>query len=93
MQLDGWEMTRHAIQRALDMAVDAEEIRDAILSPARIDETPNRYPPERKLYTKGRLTLCVHVADKAVLTVMWNRWWSGNGARFDRDHDEEFWRD
>lgn len=84
--IDGWEMTRHAIKRALDMAVDGEAIRTALLNPE--GSRPSRNPecPDAELRWGGRLCLVVNPKQKRVITVMWN-----TGYSMPRTEDDELW--
>lgn len=63
--------SKHAIQRALDMAVEPEEIQDAIHRPDRIGWSP-KYGNE--LWTAGRVTLAVAEQgdDEVVVTILWS---------------------
>lgn len=87
--LDGWEMTQHAIDRALDMAVDGELIGLALADPEGRKKTCDSTNPDVELWSRGRLTLAVNPKQKRVVTVLWN-----TGGHMDRtDDDELWWRD
>ena len=66
-----FEMTRHALSRAVDMAVDGEEIRDAFEKPR------EKFWSERTkswMYTRGRITLCfVYDPHPKITTLLWAR--------------------
>lgn len=64
------EMTKHAIDRALDMAIEGEEIREAFIHPERIYWLPRH---EAWTYQRGRIALGVREEGKThlVLTILW----------------------
>lgn len=78
---EGWYLSAHALDRALDMAVDAEDIKDCIRQPARVWDA-QKYPG-CKFYAKGRIGLAVNPELKAVITVLWDQAWTK--GRWDRD--------
>jgi hypothetical protein len=81
-----WTVTRHAIDRALDMAVTGESIRKAVLEP---EGTWQGADPNRELRWHGRVCVAVDKTRKSVVTVMWN-----TGGKMSREDDDElFWRD
>lgn len=87
--INEWQFTKHAVQRALDMAVDPDVLRSCLLGPDEDRPSPDRYPAECRLYSTGRLVLAVNVITKEVITVMWNA-----GGYLGRDQDDEaWWRD
>lgn len=61
-------LTRHAIDRALDMAVTGEEIRNCILHPETVYRS--RKYENTTNYRCGRIILAVR--DSAVVTVGWS---------------------
>lgn len=63
-------MTKHAIDRALDMAIEGEEIREAFIHPERIYWLPRH---EAWTYQRGRIALGVREEGKThlVLTILW----------------------
>ncbi|MGW0682938.1 hypothetical protein ACWD2L_06190 [Streptomyces sp. NPDC002754] len=80
-------MSKHATERALDMAVDGEAIRDVLDSPQGAHEHPDY--PGCEMWTRGRICLAVNPVERVVITVMW-----ATRGRMDReDNDEAFWRD
>jgi hypothetical protein len=66
--MTGFTLTRHAIQRALDMAVDPEEIRDAWNKPR---DTHKSGTTGADYLTRGRITLVTR--GDVVVTIMWAR--------------------
>lgn len=80
-------MSKHATQRALDMAIDAEDIRNALTRP----ESTHLHPdyPDSEMRTYGRICLAVNPVQRVVITVMW----ATRGRMSREDDDEAFWRD
>lgn len=64
----GWVLSPHAIQRALEMGVTGDEIREAF-------ETPEDVRWSSKhgtfVYTRGRIALAVNPDRALVCTVLW----------------------
>ncbi|MFD8117023.1 hypothetical protein [Streptomyces microflavus] len=87
--LGGWIVRWHALQRALDMALEGNEIRRCLLTPTEVRQNAAKLPPERKLYIHGRIALAVNEANREVITVLWN----SGGAMSRKDDDELWWRD
>lgn len=90
MAPEGWTFTRHALMRAVEMAIDASELRKALERPTRALPS-EKYPGCHYIYTP-RLVLCVDLAERVVITVIWNTWDGKRHSRFDRD-DIELSRD
>lgn len=61
-------LTKHAIARALDMGVEGDEIRQALLHPERVRKS--RIYKDTKNYTAGRISLAV--CNNHVITVVWS---------------------
>jgi hypothetical protein len=87
---EDWTWTHHALQRAVEMALDAEELRRALEQRTR-PLPSRRYPGCHLIYT-ARIVLAVNLDDRAVITVLWNTWNGNDYRRFDRD-DIEMCRD
>lgn len=85
--LDGWQLGLHAVDRALDMAVDASEIRAALMTPDVRQPTGPDYPDHQQLWAKGRIALVVDPAARYVVTVLWR------GVTYERGTDSEPFRD
>lgn len=77
-------MTRHAVDRALDMALDPDEIRDAITRP-RYEHYDHK--TESDMFTRGRVTACIRYRAGVahVTTFLWAR--ASDWAR-DNDYGE-----
>lgn len=75
-----FEITPHAVQRALDMALDAEAIRSALGDPRDV----RRGVAGRELWTRGKVTVAVEPREGywAVITFMWS---TAAGWAADRD--------
>lgn len=80
-------MSKHATERALDMALDGEAVRKAITEPQ--DVHRHRDYPGCEMRKHGRVCLAVNPDQKLVITVMW----AVDGRMSREDDDELFWRD
>ena len=76
-------MSKHALQRALDMALDPSEIRDAVLRP-RSSFWADRTQSEWR--TRGRVTACVRVDPGGVLVVTTFLWARASDWAADGEH-------
>ena len=67
-----FQMSRHALQRAVDMAIEPDEIRDAFDRP-REKFFSNR--TQSWMFTRGRVTLCLveEPHGLVVTTILWAR--------------------
>lgn len=88
---DEWNFTHHALSRAVDMALDPEELREAIERPVRPVESM-AYPGVHLIHTE-RIVLAVNLAARVVITVLWNTFDGRTLTRFDRNNDIERCRD
>lgn len=92
-EIAGWTVSMHAVERALDMAVEADELRACILTPDYTRPSPPPYDKgSHRLHIRGRLAVAVDGANKRVITVMWYQLWK-DGAITRLDDDESMWRD
>lgn len=88
MFLDDFTMTRHAVSRALDMGIDANEIAECLLRPEMVK--PSKSYANTKNYDHGRITLAIR-DDHAVVTILWRgaKNWEAdlaNGEYAGREH-------
>lgn len=67
-RINGVDMTRHAIDRALDMGIEGQEIRHCILHPERVYAS-KRYPDTTN-YLAGRVVVAIR--DQCAVTVGWS---------------------
>lgn len=72
----GWRLTHHARVAA---AVRKFDIRDVLLAAQAPEEVwaQDYYAPGREMRCRGDVAVVVHVADRVVVTVLWNneqRW-------------------
>lgn len=92
-----WKFSSHAVDRALDMALDADELRLALTRPDYVRPSPPTRPEYvgMKIHIRGRLAVAVNPSTKTVITVMWyEQFKSGDTRRrIDVLEDEEFFRD
>lgn len=85
--IEGWDLSYHAIARALDMAVDGDAIRAALVEPE--GKWKGCADKTRQIWWHGRIALIVNPEQKRVITVTWN-----THGKMSRDEDDErFWRD
>lgn len=70
---DEWTFTHHALSRAVDMALDADELRAALAANVRPLPSPKQYPGRHMIHTE-RIILCVDLDQRIVYTVIWNTW-------------------
>lgn len=84
-----WKFSVHAVDRALDMALSAEELRRAILQPE-ITRPANEHLPHQRLHIGGRIGVVLDLADKEIVTILWK---SRDGEGFVRGDDERYFRD
>lgn len=87
---DVWTFTHHALSRAVDMALDPEELREAIERPTRPLPSMN-YPGCHLIHTE-RIVLCVNLSECVVITVIWNTFDGARNVRFDREDIEDIER-
>jgi hypothetical protein len=70
--ISDWTFSKHALSRAVDMAVDPHELTACIIKPEVIyDQETNPAYFGHKVRVAGRLALVVDPNDKHVVTVLW----------------------
>lgn len=89
MGLDGWKISSHALDRALDMSLTPAEIRELLAKPesrrpSGLSQSGQQFPAGRELWKHGRIAAAVDPEKKNVITFLW---WSPDD-RFSRDGDE-----
>lgn len=91
MVFEGWRFTYHALRRAVDMALDAEEIRAVLTAPRRT--TYSRKYKTCWVLSNGHIAIAVNPDEKVVITVLWDTYDADAGtltSRFQRgDVDDE----
>ena len=80
MSDDGWKFTRHALSRAVDMALDVEEIL-GVLDRPKMRWTSDKYP-DTEIVTNYRISLAYYPNEKLIVTIVWYKLPS---SRYDRD--------
>lgn len=85
--LNGWTFSQHALERALDMALDAEVIREVLLTPKVKQPNGTGYGDGCEVWAGERIALVVHPADRVVVTILWR------GVTYERGTDTEPYRD
>lgn len=68
MQIEEFRLTKHAIDRALDMGIDGEAIRQCLIHPEWVSNSRKYHG--RKNYRFGDV-VCTVAKDKSVVTVQW----------------------
>lgn len=69
MNINDFVITKHVLERALDMGVTGDEIRKCLENPKTV--VPSAAYPGRFNFDRGRITCVVNREDMAVLTVLW----------------------
>lgn len=83
----GWHFTHHALERAVDMAIDPEVIYGILTSPACTTPGGPEHPAGCQIWATGKVAIVVRPDDRVVVTVLWR------GKDYVRGEDEEFFRD
>lgn len=86
-----WTFSRHALSRAVDMALDAEEIRAALENPTR--PLPSLKYPGAHLIHSDRLVFAVYLEPRYVITIIWNTFDGKRSYKHGRDNDIDLCRD
>lgn len=68
---DDWRFSKHALERALDMAIPAKELRDTLRHP-RI-ELPSTNVEHVVHKANGRINLVCDTVTRTVITILWDR--------------------
>lgn len=84
---EGWQFTNHALDRALDMALDPHAIREVLSDPEVIQPSGPGYPDHYQIWATDRIALVVIPDDQVVITCLWR------GATYVRGTDTEPFRD
>ncbi|OII61149.1 hypothetical protein BJP40_06380 [Streptomyces sp. CC53] len=85
--VDGWKLSTHAVDRALDMALDPDEIRRTLADPAVTQPSGSGYPDNCEVWAAGRIALVVAPAERIVITCLWR------GVVYERGTESEPFRD
>lgn len=97
MGISEWTFSRHAVERALDMALDADELRLALIHPEYTRHAPLTKPEYEgcRIHIRGRLSVVVDPASRVVITVIWYKQFKSGDTtrRRTAQEDEEFFRD
>lgn len=83
----GWHFTQHALDRALDMAVDPHLIRSVLDAPEVRQPSGPGYPDHYAIWAAGRIALVVAPAEQVVVTCLWR------GKVYERGTESEPYRD
>jgi hypothetical protein len=89
---DGWSMSIHAAQRAVEMCLPARVIGEVINHPERTypalatsERDPRYVGQDRTVYVKGKLAIVVATRDKRIITIVWS------GIEVDRKDLSKTW--
>lgn len=69
MNIDDFVISRHAVERILDMRIEPQDVRECLMRPIRV--RGQRSYPEHDLYEYGDFACVVHRETKTVVTVVW----------------------
>lgn len=83
----GWHFTQHALDRALDMALDSHQIRSVLSDPQVKQPSGKDYPEGYEIWSHTRIAVVVVPDEKVVVTFLWR------GVVYDRGTDSEPFRD
>lgn len=83
----GWHFTQHALNRALDMAVEPAALRAVLNAPEVRQPGGPKYPECYAIWAAGRIALVVAPEEKVVVTCLWR------GIVYERGTDSEPFRD
>lgn len=89
--INDWTFSHHALSRAVDMALDPEEIKAALERPTR--PLPSRNYAGCHLIHTERLVFAVNLAERVVITILWNTFDGQRIYRPRRENDLEMCRD
>jgi hypothetical protein len=83
----GWHFTHHALARALDMALDPDDIRAVLSGPHVAQPGGPDYPDGYEIWATNRIALVVRPEEHVVVTCLWR------GTVYVRGEDSEPFRD
>jgi hypothetical protein len=70
MQIKDFTLSKHAIERILDMGIDPSMIRECLTNPTTVQ--PSRLNPGHQNLRRGQIT-CGVAPDNTVVTVVWSK--------------------
>lgn len=85
MKIDDWKFTNHALRRAVDMAIDPDELRSVLTVPK--TTTHSRKYNGCWLLKNGHICIAVNPDERVVITVLWDTYDADIGGlecRFER---------
>ena len=90
-EIDGFRFSHHALQRALDMQLDPNKIRNCLERPELIKQCRKR--PEFDLYYRDDITCSVARGTGVVATILWRseRLWAKD-LKYRRGYGGRTWR-
>jgi hypothetical protein len=83
----GWHFTQHALDRALDMALESTEIRDILREPHVRQPSGANYPDGYEVWARDRIAVVVVPDENTVVTFLWR------GVIYERGTESEPFRD
>jgi hypothetical protein len=90
MDIDGWTFTKHAIERAMEMCLDGDEIREALTNPPLVVAS-RKYHGCHNIVTK-RLMIATSQPEKVVITIGWNSSDGQRIVRYSRTLEQDLFR-
>lgn len=82
-----WRFTQHALDRALDMALDPHQISAVLDAPEVTQPSGPGYPDHQALWAAGKIALVVEPEERVVVTCLWR------GKVYERGTESEPYRD
>ncbi|MFD4474600.1 hypothetical protein ACFWPU_00585 [Streptomyces sp. NPDC058471] len=82
-----WSFSEHALGRALDMALDPEDIRQVLTHPDVKQPSGPGYPDHCQVWASNRIALVVSPDEQVVITCLWR------GVTYVRGAEDEPYRD
>lgn len=83
----GWHFTQHALDRALDMALEASWIHGVLRDPQVKQPSGANYPEGYEIWAHGRIAAVVVPDERVIVTFLWR------GTVYERGTDSEPFRD
>jgi hypothetical protein len=83
----GWHFTQHALDRALDMALDPHQISAVLNEPQVKQPSGPGYPEHYSIWATGKIALVVAPSERVVVTCLWR------GKVYTRGCEDEPYRD
>lgn len=83
----GWHFTQHALDRALDMALESSWISEVLSNPQVKQPSGPKYPPNYEIWAHDRIAAVIVPDEHVIVTFLWR------GSVYERGTDSEPFRD